>query len=125
MDMQNQQDKMSKNRMKQVAMQELASQIGMPCVQMRAQRDPARQAGVMRQLKSDSDYQEALDERLSDYRSEVGEMLNDQTQTEVGKKFEMANLVSQHLSDQVQRYNPVANGMVAERERSKPLLIQI
>ncbi len=116
MDMQNQQDRMSKNKMKQLVMQELANQTGTPYVQMRAQHDPARQAGVIRQLKSDSDYQEALDERLSDYRSEVGEMLNAQTQTEVGKKFEMANLVSQHLSDQVQRYHPVADEMVAERE---------
>ena len=43
-------------------------------------------------------------------------MLNAQTQTEMGKKFEMANLVTQHLSDQVQRYHPVADDMVAERE---------
>ena len=43
-------------------------------------------------------------------------MLNAQTQTEVGKKFEMANLVAQHLSDQVQRYHLVADDMVAERE---------
>jgi predicted nucleic-acid-binding protein len=63
MDMQNQQDRMSKNKMKQLVMQELASQTGTPFVQMRAQHDPARQAGVMRQLKSDSDYQEALDDR--------------------------------------------------------------
>ena len=116
MDIQNQQDRMSKNKMKQLVMQELANQTGTPYVQMRAQHDPARQAGVMRQLQSDSDYQETLDERLSDYRSEVGEMLNAQTQTEVGKNFEMANLVSQHLSDQVQRYHPVADDMVAERE---------
>ena len=116
MDTQHQQGRIAKNKMKQLVMQELASQTGTPYVQMRAQHDPARQAGVMRQLKSDSDYQEALDERLSDYRSEVGEMLNAQTQTEVGKKFEMANLVAQHLSDQVQRYHPVADEMVAERE---------
>ena len=116
MDMQNQQDRMSKNKMKQLVMQELASQTGTPFVQMRAQHDPARQAGVMRQLKSDSDYQEALDDRASEFRSEVGEMLNAQTQTEMGKKFEMASLVSQHLSDQVQRYHPVADDMVAERE---------
>ena len=116
LDMQNQQDRMSKNKMKQLVMQELASQTGTPFVQMRAQHDPARQAGVMRQLKSDSDYQEALDDRASEFRSEVGEMLNAQTQTEMGKKFEMANLVSQHLSDQVQRYHPVADDMVAERE---------
>ena len=117
MDMQNQQDRMAKqNKMKQLVMQELANQTGTPYVQMRAQHDPARQAGVMRQLKSDSDYQEALDERQSDYRSEVGEMLIAQTQTEIGKKFEMANLVSQHLKDQVQRHNPVADDMVAERE---------
>ena len=31
-------------------------------------------------------------------------------------KFEMANMVSQHLTDQVQRYHPVADDMVAERE---------
>jgi hypothetical protein len=116
MDMQNQQDRMSKNKMKQLVMQELASQTGTPFVQMRAQHDPARQAGVMSQLKSDSDYQEALDDRASEFRTEVGEMLNAQTQTEMGKKFEMANLVSQHLSDQVQRYHPVADDMVAERE---------
>ena len=54
MDMQNQQDRMSKNKMKQLLMQELANQTGTPYVQMRAQRDPAKQAGVMRQLKSDS-----------------------------------------------------------------------
>ena len=91
LDMQNQQDRMSKNKMKQLVMQELASQTGTPFVQMRAQHDPARQVGVMRQLRSDSDYQEALDDRASEFRSEVGEMLNAQTQTEMGKKFEMAN----------------------------------
>ena len=52
----------------------------------------------------------------SDFRSEVGKILNAQTHTEMGRKFEMANLVSQHLSDQVQRYHPVADDMVAERE---------
>ena len=48
MDMQNQQDRISKNKMKQLVMQELASQTGTPLVQTRAQHDPARQAGVMR-----------------------------------------------------------------------------
>ena len=52
MDMQNQQDRMAKNKMKQLVMQELANQTSTPYVQMRAQHDPARQAGVMRQLKS-------------------------------------------------------------------------
>ena len=80
--------------MKQLAMQELASQTGTPFVQTRAQHDPARQAGVMRQLRSDSEYQEALDDKASDYRGEVGEMLSAQTQTEMGNQFEMANLAS-------------------------------
>ena len=43
-------------------------------------------------------------------------MLSAQTQTEMGKKFEKANLVSQHLSNQVQRYHPVPDDMVPERE---------
>ena len=86
MDMQNQQDRLSKNKMKHLVMQELANQTGTPYVRKRAKHDPAKQAGVMRQLKSDSDYQEALDDRVSDYRSEVGEMLSAQTQTEIGKK---------------------------------------
>jgi hypothetical protein len=34
----------------------------------------------------------------------------------MGKNSEMATLVSQHPSDQVQRYHPVADDMVAERE---------
>ena len=55
MDMQNQQDRMAKNKMKQLVMQELPNQTGTPYVQMRAQHDPARQAGVMHQLKSNSD----------------------------------------------------------------------
>ena len=85
MDMQNQQDSMSNNKMKQLVMQELASQTGTPFVQMRVQHDASRQAGVMRQLRSASDYQEALDDRASDFRSEVGEMLSAQTRTEMGK----------------------------------------
>ena len=52
-------------------------------------------------------------------------MLNAQTQAKLGENFDMANLVSQHLSDQVQRYHPVADDMVAERERSKPSLTPI
>jgi hypothetical protein len=35
---------------------------------------------------------------MSDYRAEVGEMLSAQTQTETSRKFEMADLVAQHLT---------------------------
>jgi hypothetical protein len=51
---------------------------------------------------------------MSDYRAEVGEMLNAQTQTETSRKFEMADLVAQQLSGE--SYHPVADGMTAERE---------
>ena len=51
---------------------------------------------------------------MSDYRAEVGEVLNAQTQTETSREFEMADLVAQQLSGE--SYRPVADGMTAERE---------
>ena len=51
---------------------------------------------------------------MSDYRAEVGEMLNAQTETETSRRFEMADLVAQQLSGE--SYHPVADGMTAERE---------
>ena len=108
MDVQNQQDRLAKQKMKDVALQEIARQTGTPCVQLRAQRDPSRMAPAVQQARSVSDYQEALEDRVSDYRDEVGEMLNAQTQTETSKKFEMADLVAQHLRGESYLPSPTA-----------------
>ena len=51
---------------------------------------------------------------MSDYKAEIAEMLNAQTQTETSKKVEMADLAAQQLSEE--SYHPVADGMTAERE---------
>jgi hypothetical protein len=114
MDVQNQQDRLAKQKMKDMVLQEIARQTGTPYVQLRAQHDPSRMAPAVSQARSVSDYQEALEDRVSDYRAEVGEMLNAQTQTETSRKFEMADLVAQQLSGE--SYHPVADGMTAERE---------
>ena len=50
---------------------------------------------------------------MSDYRAEVAEGLRAHTQTETSRKFEMADLVAQHLRGE--SYHPVADGMTAER----------
>ena len=42
MDVQNQQDRLAKQKMKDVVLQEIARQTGTPCVQLRAQHDPNR-----------------------------------------------------------------------------------
>jgi uncharacterized protein (UPF0210 family) len=97
MDVQNQQDRLAKQKMKDVVLQEIARQTGTPYVQLRAQHDPNRMTPAVQQARSVSDYQEALEDRMSDYRAEVGEMLNAQTQTETSRKFEMADLVAQQL----------------------------
>ena len=114
MDVQNQQDRLAKQKMKDVVLQEIARQTGTPYVQLRAQHDPNRMTPAVQQARSVSDYQEALEDRMSDYRAEVGEMLNAQTQTETSRKFEMADLVAQQLKGE--SYHPVADGMTAERE---------
>ena len=113
MDVQNQQDRLAKQKMKDMVLQEIARQTGTPYVQLRAQHDPSRMAPAVQQARSISDYQEALEDRVSDYMDEVGEMLNAQTQTETSRKFEMADLVAQHLRGE--SYHPVADGMTAER----------
>ena len=118
MDVQNQQDRLAKQKMKDMVLQEISRQTGTPYVQLRAQHDPSRMAPAVQQARSVSDNQEALEDRMSDYRAEVGEMLNAQTQTETSKKFEMADLVAQQLSGE--SYHPVADGMTAEREIQAP-----
>ena len=69
MDVQNQQDRLAKKKMKDMVLQELARQTGTPYVQLRAQHDPDRMAPAAQQARSVSDYQEALEDRMSDYRA--------------------------------------------------------
>ena len=97
MDVQNQQDRLAKQKMKDMVLQEIARQTGTPYVQLTAQRDPSRMAPAVQQARSVSDYQEALEDRMSDYRAEVAEGLGAHTQTETSRKFEMADLVAKRL----------------------------
>ena len=69
---------------------------GHPHVQLRSPARPEPHGSSRAQARSVSDYQEALEDRMSDYRAEVGETLSAQTQTETSRNFEMADLVAQH-----------------------------
>ena len=110
MGVQNQQDRLAKQKMKDMVLQEISRQTGTPYVQLRAQHDPDRMAPAVQQARSVSEYQEALEDRTSEFRAEVGEMLSAQTQTETSRKFEMADLVAQHLRGE--SYHPVADEIV-------------
>ena len=57
MDVQSQQDRLAKQKMKDVVLQEIARQTGTPHVQFRAQREPNRMASAVQQARSVSDYQ--------------------------------------------------------------------
>ena len=85
MDVQNQQGRLATQKMKDMVLQEIARQTGTPYVQLRAQHDPSRMAPAVQQARSVSDYQEALEERMSDFRTEVAKGLNAHTQTETSR----------------------------------------
>jgi hypothetical protein len=116
MDMQNQQDRVSKGKLKELVLQEVGKQTGTPYVQVRAQSDPARHEAVVQQVREVGDYMDALSERASEFRETVGETLDADTQTEHIRRLDMVNLTAKHLSDQAQRYNPVAHEMTMDRE---------
>ena len=116
MDMQNQQDRISKGKLKELVLQEVGKQTGTPYVQVRAQSDPARHEAVVQQVREVGDYMDALSERASEFRETVGETLDADTQTEHIRRLDMVNLTAKHLSDQAQRYNPVAHEMTMDRE---------
>ena len=116
MDMQNQQDRISKGKLKELVLQEVGKQTGTPYVQIRAQSDPARHEAVVQQVREAGDYMDALSERASEFRETVGETLDADTQTEHIRRLDAVNLAAKHLSDQAQRYNPVAHEMTMDRE---------
>jgi hypothetical protein len=116
MDMQNQQDRVSKGKLRELVLQEVGKQTGTPYVQIRAQSDPARHEAVVQQVREVGDYMDALSERASEFRETVGETLDADTQTEHIRRLDMVNLTAKQLSDQAQRYNPVAHEMTMDRE---------
>ena len=111
MDLQNQQDRMSKQKMKELVLQEIAKQTATPYVELRAGGSPERMDAVMAEVSAIRASLEARDVDMRDTRAEVSEMLDAHTQTEQAKKQSMANLTASFLRDTHQKYEPRAHEM--------------
>ena len=111
MDLQNQQDRMSKQKLKELVLQEIAKQTATPYVELRAGGSPERMDAVLEQVSAIRASLENKDVDMRDARAEVSEMLDSATQTEQAKKRSMANLTASSLRDMHQAYQPRAHEM--------------
>ena len=126
MDLQNQQGRMSKQKMKELVLQEIAKQTATPHVELRAGGSPERMDAVMAEMSAIRASLEARDVEMRDARAEVSEMLGAHTQTEQAKTRSMANLTASFLRDTHQGYQRRRTGgyLTGLCRRSREMSVQ-
>ena len=100
MDVQNWQDRQSKEKIKQMVLQEIAKDGDTPFVQMRAQVDRERQHRALSSVEALSAYSDAQEDRRQDFREQTGDAIEAATQTDLEKRHLFASMVAQQLEAQ-------------------------